>query len=302
MKTATPRSSSTPPRTSSRSSSSSSSRRSSSSNSRRSGRSSSVRRSGSAKKSSAARKATTAKKGSAARTRDKVSLGSEALQPASKANPLAGKLAETFSAARSGATGQEGDLKPSTPFEDNSLPQTTEELFNHTVEKGETVNGIATDLLRQSGFENPSAQQVAGGVDGIVKANEGSLSNPDKIVPGQQLSLPRDLAEGPVFQRFADNIEKTGQEGLKSRVADVEMARLMRADNPPPMTDGASMQQSAIGDRFNSLMEQTGRPVLAVDSRSGVDQNGLTHSIFQAAGIDSNGELQVHGFGGGVDD
>ena len=150
-------------------------------------------------------------------------------------------------------------------------------LFRRTVKDGETLTGIATDQLQQSGFNKPSPNQVSNGVNGISKLNK--LDDPNRINAGQELRLPRDLAEGPVFKKYSDAIDQGVFPSSNVDGDQMNMARILRSDaaQNAPGKGELGEQDTKVDERFNQHMKAIDRShIQATTSTAGTTPSGTT--------------------------
>ena len=196
----------------------------------------------------------------------------KAAKPSSVAKPSSAKKPASASGPKDSAkVGKEGkpnkDVSALTAgFGKNFAP-----VSSISVNKGDTLNGIANSQLKQAGFEQPSASQVKKAAGDIASVNK--LKNPNNIEAGKQLKEPLSQTEGRVFNQLSQF--PSGKADSKSWTGTVEGAGGLGDIARSRQAGGGTAAVDGLSSDFNNHMKDIGKPNVSFDvvNKSKVDPN-----------------------------
>ena len=140
------------------------------------------------------------------------------------------------------------------------------EAATHRVRSGETLSGIMLAHLRAQG-QNPSNTDLYDAVAGVAAAN--GLANPDRIYPGQVLTL-----EAPVAQQQASE-------------SDLAREELVRALVPPRSAAAITTAETDMGGPKRPIHDFSSARLESFRQVATGISDALTHPIRYAKGAES---------------
>lgn len=212
-----------------------------------------------------------------ASSRSSVSKSSTVKKPSSAPKPKQAAKTDSVSISpKAPAATQTGNL---THGLQNNFGQRPDSQFRtHTVKPGESLSKLARAGLTNE--ENrPNGRQIQQGADIISALNRDGLKDPNKLTPGQQLTVPTDFGRAATFDNLARNLEN--RPATRALIETVE--------SKGGIGDMIGQGQN-VNTNFNEFTAATGRPHLIMNEAK---QDGGEFFDFTSRNLDNGRKIRA---------